>query len=326
MIFTGCANSLNYNVTPVYNKSTSTVSIDTLELKNVEKKPSQNLEFITKLDKHKYNGVLETYFFFNENKCERIIYKYVESKDKKAYFPNDFELTINDLYTKKINGKCDVEVLKNLKFIQCNHDENSKESLFYILSSTHVPPIYYDKLALLEVDKMCFDTMKTHFENKAISDNVVGKHYSFGNYNKPKSNPNENNYTQMCNDYLQNPVARNDAIILERYMTQELKAIDPLITDKKERQTRLHARIKETAKELKKMTTFIEINKYQNNPENILYRVNGEDVKEGRLYCIIKNNLTLRFDKMNEEIQKQLLELLKENIVLTQLAKKSSSN
>jgi len=322
LVFSGCTNSTNYNVVPVYNKIESTVNIDTFQLTNATMKFSQNLT--PKIKSSKFDGIYAGYYFTNNDKCERIIFKFLKSTDNKTCFPNDFETNLKLSYNQKVDAKCDIETFANLKFLQCSVAENSKGSLYYIVSSVRVHEYFFDKLVLLEVDKMCFNTIKTHFENKAVEGKVKIQNSVFISSAKPKTN--QYNYTQMCNDYLENdPFSQNDMMILETYMEKELNAIDPLIIDAKERKVRLHKALTEKAKQLQEMTIYTEVNKYQNNPENILYRVNGEDIKEGRLYCILKNNKTITqsFDKMNQDVQNKILELLKTNIILTQYAKTS---
>jgi hypothetical protein len=165
VVISGCVPS--YSIKPIYDENTKIVTIDTLKLNNANEtlnRTPASTQYLGNLIRK-----VETYYFIDNKQCTSLSYFGI-STGGNVFLISNFEEMVRQKYNNKKQLNCEVEVISNLKFYEC-------PSAWLVGYSTPNES-GYSNVESLQVDNVCFKTLRTYFREKAKIDKIKIKAYS----------------------------------------------------------------------------------------------------------------------------------------------------
>ncbi len=149
--FSGCAPT--YNIEPMYDKKTDTLSINNYKINNIKQDIENSYPNLT-------GSVYETKKYkLGNSDCKHIFYQKNNAGTNRYYFDSRYEKIIEN-YS---GGSCDVTSIGNLKFLSCGIIKNKDAKQYhYITTNTTNQWGYQTKEALSSLSKDCFIKIKKH--------------------------------------------------------------------------------------------------------------------------------------------------------------------
>jgi len=169
VFFTACAPIYDMKVS--FDEETKIINIDTLELKNARVSYDKS-----KNDEGSHTKQVK--YYLADSQCESM-YFYDRKLAKGWYITENEEDYLMSRAIEKKKLKCKVEKISNIKFIRCEDVYTFKDD-FTITTSKTSEDGYSSVTVIDQINKKCFNAIKTHFTKKAQEDDVIIEKYSFG--------------------------------------------------------------------------------------------------------------------------------------------------